>query len=149
MRPTVSDTDAYASITRWLTKHPIRSRHRKIVLLAVFICIPLLSLWYLLLGVTRWSGIEKTTHQDVDISILWSTECYNSFRWLCKAWCVARVVTAGQRECAQSLKTLWLVFTVGPLFFGVSTSNSPQMQGVVLRVFKSAPCNSNYVANQP
>lgn len=40
MRPTVPDTDAYASITRWLTKHLILSGHRKIALLAVFICIP-------------------------------------------------------------------------------------------------------------
>lgn len=92
---------------------------------------------------------EKIKHKDVEVRILWSTECYNSFQWLCNAWCVARVVTAGQRECAQSLKTPWLVFTVGPPFFWVSTSNSPRMQGVVLHVFKSAPCNSNYVANQP
>lgn len=31
--------------------------------------------------------------------------------------CVPRVVTAGQQECAQSLKTPWLVFTVAPLLF--------------------------------
>lgn len=140
--PSHSGLQYQASVTFWAQKK------KKIALLAVFICIPLLPLWYLLLGDTRRSTIEKIKHQDVDIRILCSTECYNSFQWLCNTWRVARVVTAGQRECAQSLKTPWLVFTVGP-FFWVSTSNSPWMQGVVLRVFKSAPCNSNYVANQP
>lgn len=60
---------------------------------------------------------EEIKHQDVDNLIMQFMLCYNRFQWLYSTCCIAGVVTAGQQECAQSLKTLWLVFTVGPFFF--------------------------------
>lgn len=60
---------------------------------------------------------EEIKHQDVDNLIVQFTLCYNRFQWLYSTCCIAGVVTAGQQECAQSLKTLWLVFTVGPFFY--------------------------------
>lgn len=91
---------------------------------------------------------EEIKHQDVDSLIVQFTLCYNRFQSLYST-CIAGVVTAGQQECAQSLKTLWLVFTVGPFFFFGSRLQIDLGCKVWVHAFKSALCNWDYVENQP